>query len=165
MRVRLDLEIGALHFGRRRIVAAIEPDEQAGVLAEAQHLRAERGCGNGEVLGRPVLPVFPVIAAAPAEHDENSRSSARRKKSSVSSLPSRRMVLRFMSRTRSNLVAQAVLVGAQQHVLRPAGAANENGLAVDAEEAAAVGGQLGGDFANAEVDALFVGLVRPGRRS
>ena len=65
------LEIGFLDFRDRRIVAAIEPDQQAGVMAKAEHLRAQGRCGDGEVLRRPVFPVLPVIAAAPAEHDKN----------------------------------------------------------------------------------------------
>ena len=57
----------------------------------------------------------------------------------------------------AELVAQAVLIGAQQHVLRPAAAANQNALAVHAEETAAVGREFRGDFADAEVHALLVG--------
>src|ERR1700676_5591919 len=56
------------------------------------------------------------------------------------------------------LVAKAMIVRSQEHVLRPACAADENRLAVHAEEAAASGVEFRRDFAEAEVHALFVGF-------
>ena len=54
-----------------------------------------------------------------------------------------------------NLIAQPLLIGAQQHVLRPSAAANQNWLAVDAEQTASVGSELRCNLADAEI-ARFV---------
>jgi hypothetical protein len=56
----------------------------------------------------------------------------------------------------TELVAQAVLIGAQQHILRPAAATNKNAFAVHAEETAAVGREFRGDLAESEVYALLI---------
>ena len=57
----------------------------------------------------------------------------------------------------AELIAQAVVIGAQQHILRPAAATNQDGLAVHAEETAAVGRQFRGDLTESEVHALLIG--------
>jgi len=67
----LDLQVGILHVGWWRTVAAIEPHQKAGMGSQAQHLRAQGGGGDGEVLRGPVFPVLPMIAAAPAQHYQN----------------------------------------------------------------------------------------------
>ena len=128
------------------------------MLAQAQHLRAQRGSGNGEIFRRPVLPVFPVIAAAPAQHHQDSLLIGEAEEVLGFELAFKADGVQIHVAHHADLVAQAIVVGAQQHVLRPAGAANQNRLAVHAKEAAAVGCEFRRDFANAEVDALFVGL-------
>ena len=87
------------------------------------------------------------------------RSSARRKEVVGFELAFKADGVQVHVLDKVELVAKAAVVGAQQHVLRPARAANENRLAIHAKEAAAVGCQFGSDFADAEVDALFVGGV------
>src|SRR3984893_1221102 len=64
-----DVEIGALAVGGRRVVAALEPDEDARMFAEAQELIAERFDRNAAVLVVPLAPFLPSVAAAPARHD------------------------------------------------------------------------------------------------
>src|SRR5215831_14381609 len=65
-----NVEIHGLDFGRWRIVAAIEPDKDAGMVAEAGDLLDERGGGDLFGFGSPDLPVLPHITADPARHNE-----------------------------------------------------------------------------------------------
>ena len=56
------------------------------------------------------------------------------------------------------LVAKAMIVGPQQHVLGPPGTANENRLAIHPKEATTIRCEFRSDFSNSEVDALFIRL-------
>ena len=58
----------------------------------------------------------------------------------------------------AELVAQAAFIGSQQHILRPAGTPNQDGLAVDAKQPAAIGSKFRGNLANSEFHALLIGL-------
>ena len=157
MRRGFDVEVGFLDIGRRRIVAAVEPDQQAGVMAEAQHLRTQRGSGDGEVFRGPGLPPFPVIAAAPAEHDEDSILVGKIEEVVGVEFSFEADGVEVQIAHHAELLPQPRGIGAQQHVLRPASAADEDGFAVDAEEAAAaVSCKFRGDFADAELDGLLV---------
>mmetsp|Transcript_1966 Transcript_1966/g.7100 ORF Transcript_1966/g.7100 Transcript_1966/m.7100 type:complete len:256 (+) Transcript_1966:762-1529(+) len=65
------VEVHLLHVGRRQLVAAVEEHQHARVDAQPLHLRTD-GFGRHEVvLRRPVLPVLPRVAAAPAGHHED----------------------------------------------------------------------------------------------
>ena len=55
----------------RRFVAAVQPDEDARMVSKPQQLIAQRGGTRGVVLRVPLVPQFPLIAAAPSGHDEN----------------------------------------------------------------------------------------------
>ena len=73
------------------------------MVAQAQHLRAQRRRGDRQVLraSNPSSAPSGRSSTSPASPEFPARS-ARWKNSSVSSLPSRRMVFRFMSRTSRN---------------------------------------------------------------
>src|SRR4051812_29156422 len=58
----------------RNFIAAVEPDENAGVLAQDVNLTAQRVGGDFVVLGLPALAKLPGIAAGPAGHDENAQA-------------------------------------------------------------------------------------------
>ena len=95
--------------------------------------------------------MFPVVAAAPAEHDKNSLLIGEMKEVFGLELAFKANGVQVHIADHAELIAQPVIVGAQEHVLRPAGAANEDRLAIDAEEAAAGGCEFGSDLADAEI--------------
>jgi len=140
--VGFDFEIGVFDVGGRRAVAAVEPDEQAGVVPQAQHLVVQGRGGDGQIGWGPVLPVLPVVAAAPAEHHEDTLLVGEVKELLGFKFAFQANGVEVHLADELELLAQAFGVGAQQHVLRPAGAADEDAFAVDAEESAAVVGEL-----------------------
>ena len=71
MQFLLDVQINLLDIGRGRIVASIQEDEHARVIAQARDLISQRGGGNVALIAGPILPAFPGVAAGPAGHDEN----------------------------------------------------------------------------------------------
>ena len=155
----LDLQVSLLDVGGRRIVASVEPHQKAGMVTQTKHLRAERCRSDGQVLRRPILPLFPVIAAAPAEHHEDAAFVGKTEELVGLEFALEPDGVEVHVLHEFELVAKALIIGAQQHILRPACAANQNRFAIDAEEAAAVGGQLRRDFANAVVHALLIGCL------
>ena len=71
MRLRFYLQIGTLNIRRWRIIAAIQPDKQARVVAKTQHLRAHGFRCDLKSSPASIFPVLPMVAAAPAQHNEN----------------------------------------------------------------------------------------------
>ena len=56
---------------RRRHIAAVQPHQHAGVAPHTENLRAQ-GCGSDfEIARLPFLPQLPMIAAAPARHNQH----------------------------------------------------------------------------------------------
>ena len=141
-----DVQVRALHVRRRRIVAPVQPHQHARVIPQPQQLRAQRRRRNLQVLGRPAFhAVSPRSrpSSAPSGRSSTTPSApgfpARRpcvKNSSVSSFPSSRIVFRCMSWTSANCSSSRFVSAAQQHVLRPPRAANQQRLAVDRGTAA-----------------------------
>src|SRR6185503_16791009 len=156
VRIRLHLEICFFDCRDWRVIAAVEPDKKAGVMTKAEHLRTKRIGGDSEILRRPVLPVLPMIAAAPAKHDQNAALIGEAEEAFGFELTLEPDGVEVHVLHEVELIAQPVFVCAEEHVLRPTGAADENGLAIHAEEAAAICGELGSNFTNAEADALFI---------
>ena len=96
----LDVEIHLLRLRRRRIVAAVQPLDHAGVAAQPVDLIAQRCRGDRR---SPAASTWP---SAPSGRSSTSRPSPgclrgrhSSKNSAVSSLPSRRIVFSPMSRT------------------------------------------------------------------
>ena len=97
------------------------------------------------------LPVLPVVAAAPAEHHEDALLIGQMEELLGFELAFEADGVEVHVAHHVELVTQALVVGAQQHVLRPACAANQNRLAVYAKQTAAVGGEFRCDLADAEI--------------
>ncbi len=125
-------------------------------MAKAQHLRTQRCFGDLQIFRSPGGPFLPVIAAAPAEHDENSLLVGEVEEVFGLELAFEADGVEVHVAHHAELIAQPVAIGAEQHVLRPSGAADEDRLAVHAEEAAARGCELGSNFADSELNCLFV---------
>ena len=85
--------------------------------AQAQHLRTERGGGNGEILRGPVLPLLPVVTAAPAEHDQDSLLVGEMEEGVGFELALEADGVEVHIADQAELVLQAGFIGAQQHVL------------------------------------------------
>ena len=103
-----------------------------------------------------------MIAAAPAKHHEDAALIGETEEIVGFELALEADGVEVHVLDEIELVAKPLVVGAQQHILRPACTANQNRFAVHAKQPAAVGGELRRDFANAEVHALFVGDVPVG---
>src|ERR1700675_910908 len=99
-----------------------------------------------------------MIAAAPAQHHQDPPLIGKAEKFLGLEFAFKADGIQIHVADQMDLVAKAVIVGPQQHVLRPPSAANENGLSIHAKEAAAVRCEFGSDFSNSEVDALFICL-------
>jgi hypothetical protein len=69
-----DAEIHGFDFGGRRAIAAVEPDEDAGMLAQNVDLAFEGGGGDFFLVGVPIFPAFPGVAAGPTGHDEDAET-------------------------------------------------------------------------------------------
>jgi len=156
MRVVLNLQISLLDAWDRGIITAVQPHQQAGVLAQAQHLRSQRSLCNLKIVGRPVAPMFPVVAAAPAKQYKYALLVGLVKEFLGVELALKPDGVQSQIAHQLELIAQPLFIGAQQHVLRPSTAANQYTLAVDAKQAASVSGQLRGNLPDAEVHAPLV---------
>ena len=127
------------------------------MAAQSVNLVLQRLLCNLVVLRGPLAPVFPMIAAAPAGHDQNSAFIGEVKKLF-------RLKLSFKSdRVQSHVqnvikfITQASRIFAQHHVSRPTAATNQNLFAIHGKEPLAVVVEFGGDFTNAE---LGFGAIR-----
>src|SRR5262249_37585008 len=155
-----DVEVHLLDLVWRWIVAAVEPVEDGRVTREAAQLIAQRVGGDLFVLGVPILPLLPVIAATPSREHEDAHAVAELEE-----------VLVFEFAFEAHGIEVHVLdvaefgflpLGrtAQQHVERVARAADQDVLAVDLEEPVSIR-ELAGDFADAEVDMRSVAGFAP----
>src|SRR5262249_31977702 len=118
------------------------------------------------IFGFPLVPVLPVIAAAPAGHDQNPITireieelvrlqltfEANRIQTKVADVP--------------KLVLDTLAIDTQKHVGRPAAAANQDFAVIDMEEFVPFRSLLRRDFANAELGrggagSRWGGLFRP----
>ncbi len=150
----------ALDSGGGRLVAAVEPEEHAGMRAQPLDFRAQGSRGDFDVALFPVRPLLPVVAAGPPSHDENALLVGQIEK-----------VVRFHGAFEADrvevqvaqilkLCLQAFGRFAQEHVRRPASAADQDVFAVDAEEAMALRVDVRSDFANAVAAGGVVGFLR-----
>ena len=72
LRLLQHVEVFPLHGRRGGRVASVEPGEDARVVAHAEDLVAERQRRDPVVLGVPLVPFLPLVAAAPAGHQQDS---------------------------------------------------------------------------------------------
>ena len=99
-----------------------------------------------------------MVATAPAQHHQDALLVGEAKEFLGLELAFKTDRIQIHVANQMELVAKAVIVGPQQHVLRPPCAANENGLAIHAKEATAVRCEFRSDLSKSEVDALFICL-------
>ncbi len=99
-----------------------------------------------------------MVATAPAQHHEDALLIGEAEEFLGLQLAFKADGIQIHVADQMELVAKAVIVGPQQHVLGPPGTANENRLAIHAKEATAVRCEFRSDFSNSEVDALFICL-------
>src|ERR1700757_3540600 len=99
-----------------------------------------------------------MIATAPAQHHQNALVVGEAEELLALQFAFKADSIQIHVADQMDLVAKAVIVGPQQHVLGPSGPADENGLAIHAKEATAIRREFGGNFSKPEVDALFIGF-------
>ena len=121
------------------------------MAAQAVDLVAQRLLGDFKILGLPVRPALPEIAAAPSGHHENSFVVGEVEKFRSLEFAFEADGVQPHVADVAEFVVQALRVFAQHQVGRPAAAANQNVLAVDVKRAPADGVEVGSDFANAEL--------------
>ena len=134
-----DLDVHLFDFFRRRIVAAVQPVEQAGVAAQPPDLVFQRFRRDGEVFVFPALPSLPVVAAAPAGQHHNSVAVAKIEEVVVLELPLQPDGVEVQVAKVSDVVLLYFGRGAEQHVERVAAATDQDVFPVDFEEARALG--------------------------
>ena len=66
-----NLDVGSLDFRGRGKIASVHPEHEAGMAAQPQDLRAQRGGGDFKIAGFPLVPFFPMTAAAPTRHHQH----------------------------------------------------------------------------------------------
>src|SRR6266852_2508002 len=150
-------EIHFFDVGGRWAVAAVEPDEHTGVIAQAFAFVVHGSGGDFFGFGGPVFPVFPGVAAGPAGHDEDAETVGLVEKFFAVHFAFEADGVEAHVFDVGKVRVEARRVPAIKHIGSPGGAANQDGLSVDLEEAVTAIGELGGDFANAEGDRSNVG--------
>ena len=140
----------------RRLVAAVEPREHAGMRSQARDLRALGSRGDFDVALLPIRPFLPVVAAGPSGHDQNSlligkieecvRLRGAFEADGVEIQVAKVGELRF----------QALGRFAQEHVRRPPAATDQDALSVHAKQKMALRVNLGRDFADAVTGGCMV---------
>src|ERR1700722_1921101 len=146
-----DVEIHSFDIRRRRVVAAIQPHHQAGMAAQSVNLIAQRLFRDFEILRLPARPALPEVAAAPARQYQNSLMVGEVEEFLCFELAFESYGVQAHIAHVAEFVVQSLRVLTQHHVRCPAGAANQNVLAVDVEGAPTDGIEVGCDFADAEL--------------
>ena len=128
---------------RRRIVAAVQPQQETWVRAEAQHLVAQRR--NGYLFGffAPLAPFFPGVTAAPTGHDENSIAIGAVHERFVFefSFEANCIESHLFDVTKFGFAAR--FINAKHHIRRPAATANQYRFAVNFEQSVALRSEFG----------------------
>ena len=146
----LDSQVHLLDVGWRRIVAAVQENKNAGVIAQTRDLIAQGSGGDAILIALPMLPAFPGVAAGPAGHDENAELVGFFEKFVA-------VEAAFETNGVEVHVANVSEVGvefcgrpAEEQVGGPGSAANQNFAAIHFEEAMIFVSKFGGDFTDAE---------------
>ena len=136
------LQVALLDRGRRRPVAGVDPDEHAGAAAQPVQLITLRLGGDDPVLRFPPVPLLPVVAAAPAGHDQDAVAVGEIEEVVVLQLALQPDGVEAHVQHVAELVLLPAAVDPHHHVRGPAAPADQDVLAVDAEDQALVGVQL-----------------------
>ena len=147
---------------RRRVVAADQKSDHGRVVSQQTRLARHRGCGHLLVRSVPRLaarlgPRFPFVAALPAGEDHDAVAVGEVVEACVLQLALAANGVEPEVHDVTELGLHALGVVAQEHVRRPARAANQDRLAVDDELAITLLGEVGADAAYAERRAGPVG--------
>ena len=129
---------------------------------QAAQLVAQGLGGDRLVLLVPLVPLLPVIAAAPAGEHQDAHAVAEFQKMIVFELAFEAHGIEIHVAHVAQFGLLAFGRGAQQHVEGVARAADQDVLAVDVEQAMALGVEFAGDFADAELGVAGVAHLAAG---
>ncbi len=152
-----DLDVHLSDFFRRRVVIAVEPAQDAGMITEPADPVTQGFHGNSVVFVPPVLPFFPMIAATPTRHQEHTVAVGEIQKVVVLEFAIHAQHVQIHVASVADLRLLPFWRQPQKHIGPPARAAHEHFLAVHPEQAVTLGCQFGRDLTNPEADLLAVG--------
>src|SRR5689334_2467547 len=109
------------------------------------------------LLRRPFRPLFPRAAADPACHYQDPEAVRLMEKAIVLVVALETKRVEMHVERIFHLRVLALRLRPEEHVRRPAAAADQNALAVDAEKSAALRSRLRCDFPNTKTLALLIG--------
>src|ERR1039458_781940 len=147
----LDIEIHLLDVRRWRVVATIQPHDEAGMAAQTVDLIAERLLRDFKILRLPARPALPEIATAPSGHDQDSFVVGEVEEFLSFELAFKTDGVEAHISHVAEFIVQALRIFAKHQVGGPAAAANQDVLAVDVEGSPARGIYFGSYLANAEL--------------
>src|SRR5689334_3268154 len=104
------------------------------------------------IFRRPLIPVLPLIAAAPAKHHQDSLFIRETKEAIRLQLSFKPDGVQMHIFDQPELLLQPSAILTQQHILRPSCASNENGFAVHFEESEPLIRQFRCNLTNAKAD-------------
>ncbi len=147
-----------IHLGdrcRRRVVAADQKTDHGRVVSQQSRLARHRGCGHLLIRSVPWLaarlgPRLPFVAALPAGEDHDAVAIGEVVESSVLQLALAAYGVESEVHDVAELGFHALGIVTQEHVRRPARAANQYWFAVDDELLIALRGEVGAHAADAE---------------
>ncbi len=152
-----DSHVHRLHLQRRWVIAPVQPHQHAGMIPEAQDLRPLRFGRDLVVLFFPVLPLLPVMAAAPPRHDQNAVPVSQIEEAVGLHLPFHSDGVQVHIPDVPDFRFFSFGRGPQQHIGGPPAPAYEDLSSVDGEVPLPLLVPLRSDFSNAEADDLAVG--------
>ena len=156
-RLLFDIQINLFNVRRRRVIAAIQPHRQAGMVAQPVHLIAQRCFRNRKIFRFPFRPMLPEIAAAPACHEQDSLAVGKIEKflSLQLAFQTNRVQAHVLHVT--EFIFQSLRIFTEHHVWRPASTTNQNLLPVDRKHTLVVRTYFRTNLTNAEVSFCPVG--------
>src|SRR5207237_3824748 len=134
----------------RRIVAAVQENKSAGMIAQAGDLIAQGSGGDPILIALPMLPAFPGVATSPAGHDENAELVGLLEEFVAVEAAFEANGVEVHVANVSEVSVKFCGRPAEEQIGRPGSAANQNFAAIHFEEAMIFVGEFGGDFADAE---------------
>src|SRR5205823_4717903 len=140
-----------------RIVAAIQPHQHARMTAQPRNLAGERRLGDLAILWRPLVPMLPMIAAAPTRHHQNPITVREIEELVTLELAFKANGVQAQIANMRKFILHPLMIGAQKHVRRPSATTNQDPAMIDAEELIAIGILLVRNLANSEVGGGSVG--------
>ncbi len=150
LRVMQNGQIHFLHVGGRRVVAAIQPHENAGMIAQTPRLIGHRSSRNFARVRRPFVPQFPGVAAGPSGHHQNSQFIGFVEQFVTIDAPLQANRVQTHVLHVAQIRIQLFRHRSQKHIWRPRCAANQNPPAIYFEKPMAFFGKFAGDLSNSK---------------